>query len=864
MAFDIYRPSSMRGMRPRLARVGVVLALLGVLLAQVALGRDVGLPCSRWEGIANPWTGVALAAGSLARASAVYGGDLHVGGSKLGPGAFANVVRVDAGQPQPLGTGIDGGVDALFVYRGELIAGGEFQSAGGVAVGNVARWDGNVWRPLSAWGVDGRVRALSVWGGALIVAGDFQSADGAFTPGVARWDANGWSGLGSGLAGRGASLATFGNDLVVGGEFTTAGALAASNVARWNGANFAALGAGLPGFVRVLKMHKGELFAGGDFAQPGPSGLQRVARWTGSAWAGLAGGVDGPVRTLVSYGADLIAGGDFQLATLGQGPFFASVLSPHVARWNGAGWRPLGPGIFGPVEHLQALDGDVLALGEFDVAGTQMAHSTASWTDCGCGVWSQFPKGFSGSGQTTVQTVLDTPLGLVVGGFFLEVDGKFARSIALWKDGSWSSFGSGLNGIVFALAWHGSELYAGGAFQSFDDPEARNLARWDGNGWRDVGAAPNLPVFALAPTGSELIVGGQFTAIGALPFGSVARYGGGVWKAMDAGLHGSVYSLRAHGGQVFAGGVFDSAGGQSALNVARWDGAQWHSLGGGTDGPVLALTVYGDHLAVGGSFGFAGNVDAHSSALWALDGVSGWSALGSGLAPGASSSGVFALRHIDGKLAAGGTFTKSSGAPADRMAIWTGSAWEIAAGDFDGDVFALDVSAGRLVAGGRFDQIDMKAARSLARWAPCLLAVAQPFGLGADAPSLTVNVGVPRSAHRLFLGIDPARVGAQGSGLAWLLVSGAPDPAFPLGTPLFGFGFTPPHIQPLLIGLGIGSLGATMGPFPWPYGAPAVDIEFSVPPSPALVGTFLFAQGLVGVWSQGLALTNGLGLLIGN
>ena len=46
--------------------------------------------------------------------------------------------------------GINGWVGALTVYKGELIAGGDFATAGAVEVNNIARWDGNNWNPLEA------------------------------------------------------------------------------------------------------------------------------------------------------------------------------------------------------------------------------------------------------------------------------------------------------------------------------------------------------------------------------------------------------------------------------------------------------------------------------------------------------------------------------------------------------------------------------------------------------------------------------------------------------------------------------------------------------------------------------------------
>ena len=70
------------------------------------------------------------------------------------------------------------GVHALMVYNGELIAGGEFTTAGGTEANCIARWDGTTWSPLDS-GMNGEVFALTVYDGELI-------AGGRFTPPVVR------------------------------------------------------------------------------------------------------------------------------------------------------------------------------------------------------------------------------------------------------------------------------------------------------------------------------------------------------------------------------------------------------------------------------------------------------------------------------------------------------------------------------------------------------------------------------------------------------------------------------------------------------------------------------------------------------
>ena len=50
--------------------------------------------------------------------------------------------HLDVYKRQAVGGGIDGFVKALYSYSGELYAGGEFTTAGGITATNTAKWNG--------------------------------------------------------------------------------------------------------------------------------------------------------------------------------------------------------------------------------------------------------------------------------------------------------------------------------------------------------------------------------------------------------------------------------------------------------------------------------------------------------------------------------------------------------------------------------------------------------------------------------------------------------------------------------------------------------------------------------------------------
>jgi hypothetical protein len=129
-----------------------------------------------------------------------------------------------------------------------LYAGGTFNSAGGTAANNVAKWDGVHWSPLGAGTSGGWVNALAVFDDgsvpALYAGGNFESAGGSPASKIAKWNGASWSALGPGVSAGGVSaLAVFddgtGRALYAGGKFTIPGG---RDIARWNGASWSPVG----------------------------------------------------------------------------------------------------------------------------------------------------------------------------------------------------------------------------------------------------------------------------------------------------------------------------------------------------------------------------------------------------------------------------------------------------------------------------------------------------------------------------------------------------------------------------------------------------------------------------------------------
>ncbi len=181
------------------------------------------------------------------------GNALYVGGEFADAGGdtnAANIFRWDGLTLEPLGQGTNDDVEAIVAWNGDLYVGGHFnrvyQTDGTEVIANkIARWDGTTWHALG----DGMnsIASYHVWalasfddgaGEALYAGGNFTTAGGVAVTRLAMWDGLGWSAVGSaGLNGYVYALDAFTYDggLYVGGTFTTSGTPSANRIVRRGG-----------------------------------------------------------------------------------------------------------------------------------------------------------------------------------------------------------------------------------------------------------------------------------------------------------------------------------------------------------------------------------------------------------------------------------------------------------------------------------------------------------------------------------------------------------------------------------------------------------------------------------------------------
>jgi hypothetical protein len=128
------------------------------------------------------------------------------------------------------------------------------------------------------------------------------------------------------------------------------------------------------------------LYVGGLIDDP----VQALARFDGSAFVGVGGGLNHThggyteVHALAVYGGELIAAGDFSLA--------GNVPASNIARWNGVRWAPLGEGSQEIVYALTVHDGRL-------IAGSR-AWDGQTWTPLAGGVHIGTTLAYAGSSSS--------------------------------------------------------------------------------------------------------------------------------------------------------------------------------------------------------------------------------------------------------------------------------------------------------------------------------------------------------------------------------------------------------------------------------------------------------------------------------
>ncbi len=313
--------------------------------------------------------------------------ELYVGGGFWLPGGVQAkaVAKFSNGKWDSLWSGLNGQPFAVAATSEDVFFAGTFSLAGGSPANNIARWNiaTQTWNPMGSglsggWGTR---LGLAVRGNEVFVGGNFTSAGGVAVNSIAMWSpTGGWEALGGGLNGRVNAIAVSDSFVYVGGEFTSAGGVPANYIARWNGITWQALGSGTDYHVYALTVNGNEVYVGGEYDYAGGVSAKNIAKWNSltQTWSALGSGVNyygfGFIGAMATKNNVLYVGGFFNIA--------GSDTVSNIAMWNDSSqtWSALGSGVDNEVRALALNNsGELYVGGLFNSAGGKPAYYFSIW-----------------------------------------------------------------------------------------------------------------------------------------------------------------------------------------------------------------------------------------------------------------------------------------------------------------------------------------------------------------------------------------------------------------------------------------------------------------------------------------------------
>jgi hypothetical protein len=596
-------------------------------------------------------------------------------------------------------------VRALAFHDGKLYAGGGFYFAGAldVEVNGLAVYEDGKW---SAIGGDpnGDIDALAIYKGRLIAGGDFTSIDGQELAGIAVFDGSSWSPLGEGVrlsnnqAGSVSTLLVKGDSLFVGGYFTRLNGERSDCVGLWTDENeWEPIDLGVGGGVGSLEWFEEKLWIGGDFVFGSTGGVMSpfLITWDGSEFIPVGTGADRFVSDLFVVGDTLYAAGSFLTID--------GVKVNGIGRYTNGAWSAVGQGTFGPVEQISRIGNDIYIAGNFTRAGGLNAQSLAAFGH-NSGTWkSGLTRGAAESyAQLRVEALANTEDFLYVGGRFLRAGGKVVNNIAAWNKstGLWSAMSGGLDGGVRDITVRGTEVFVSGSFNRAGTVEARSIAKWDEatKTWSALGAGSSRNVDAVEVDNENVYASVFFDYADGNYLNNVGKWNGATWEAIPGAFNGFVDELMIEEGKLYiAGSIFDIDG-ERMNNIAVFESGAWSTLGGGIDGrPSVLVSAHGKLYAAGA---IQGNFDQNITGLMQFDGTD-WSSVGTGVDDYVYSG----YRNRNG-VVFGGWFQSAGGKSTIKwLGEWNGSTWTaLPEGGVDYVVYAITGDNESMFFGGYLGQ----------------------------------------------------------------------------------------------------------------------------------------------------------------
>jgi len=170
------------------------------------------------------------------------------------------------------------------VYQGNLYVGGHFFGANGLP--NIVYWNGSLWDTLPNGGIAGAGTAIKmvVYQNELYVGGEFSQGAGNAGNNIQKWNGTNWSDVGGGTGGplgTVADMKIINNELYVVGNFYTAGGLPAQYIAKWDGTNWCSFGDTFEAPIDRIEVYHDTIYVGGAFLTINGDTMNHIAKWVG-------------------------------------------------------------------------------------------------------------------------------------------------------------------------------------------------------------------------------------------------------------------------------------------------------------------------------------------------------------------------------------------------------------------------------------------------------------------------------------------------------------------------------------------------------------------------------------------------------
>jgi len=695
---------TVRWLSPRdLLPVSFICLCLLQASASSAQDREIARPEAHWESVSH-FTPL----DHRVFACMEFGGQLIAGGEFNGAGNLAlnHIGSWDGRAWHALGDGLNHPVRCLGIYQGQLIAGGEFTASGERPMSHVARWNGSEWEALGN-GMNASPTALIEWNGGLVAGGWFDysgddSAVAAYLPYAAWWDGTNWLPMGRSidftcLSAPPRDLVVYKGSLYAAGSFTCqtcATEQLPHLMARWDGLSWVTTG---PHIVSIdggkpvgtcFAIRDSLLVVGGSFTRLDTMDVHGVVSFDGQSWASLGSGSPGGVLDLAVHQGHLFAAGFMRASQLWGG----------VAEWDGTSWT-VTSGVY-PVRALASHDGLLFAAGEFwgEDPGEHYQQQLGTWDGVRWHALRVQDRGSLSAFPDPIQSLV-----------------SFEDHVNVETLTHYSGYGRGLHEYHDAQpAWEFSYTYP---YAIFRGSLISGWTTWDG---QTAGRLPDPPFWgpqALGVLGDSLLAAGwpccQPTT------GQIWAWNGQTWSLFADGLDidrygdepgdrfGIVRALAPFRNQLVAGGFF-SYNDDTGHHLGVWTGTRWNPLGDCPNDMVTCLLTYNNDLIVAGFFDHIGSVEASHIARW--DGTQ-WHAFGLG-----TDGPIYTLAIHNDRLIAGGFFDHAGGLEAGSIAAWDGEGWIPLKTGVDGEALTMVSNQGTLWVGGEFSKAGGETSFHLAKW----------------------------------------------------------------------------------------------------------------------------------------------------